>query len=129
MRSTFLIAAAAVAALMSGEARAADPAHGQAIFKVTCALCHVAQKGASPSELAVFKGPNLWGVVGRKAGTFRPYSYSYAMRSSGITWTDDQLRRYITSPQTAVPNVRMSFLGLKNPRDREDMIAFLNTMH
>ncbi|MEI9891865.1 MAG: c-type cytochrome [Caulobacteraceae bacterium] len=118
-----------VAGLAAGPALAAgDAANGAAIFKVTCALCHMARKDAAKADLAMRIGPNLYGVVGRKAGTYKPFNYSYAMRSSGITWTDDQLLRYIANPQKAVPNVRMSFLGLKNPKQAEDVLAYLHTM-
>jgi cytochrome c len=72
-------------------------------------------------------GPNLWGVVGRKAGTTQHFRYSPAMRQSGVTWTPDVLRVYIHEPQKTIPNIRMSFLGLKNMRDVEDVIAYLQT--
>lgn len=88
----------------------------------------MALRDASRSDLATRIGPNLWGVVGRKAGTYKGYAYSYAMRSSGITWTDAQLRRYIAAPQETLPNVRMVFAGLKNPKDLDDVIAYLNTL-
>ena len=56
------------------------------------------------------------------------YAHCYAMRSSGITLTDEQLRRYSAEPQKTVPNMRMSFVGLKHPKDAEDVIAHLNTL-
>lgn len=120
--------AAAAALAVCGQAHAANPTHGAAIFKATCSVCHMARSDASRADLATRIGPNLWGVVGRKAGTYKGYAYSYAMRSSGITWTDNQLRRYLAAPQTTVPNVRMSFAGLKNPQDVEDVIAYLNAL-
>ena len=129
LRHAYLAALVAAVLGISGPVFAADAAHGAAIFRVTCALCHTASKDASRADLAMRIGPNLWGVVGRKAGTFKPFNYSYAMRSSGIVWTDDMLRKYINNPQKTVPNVRMSFLGLKNPKDAEDVLAFLHTMH
>jgi cytochrome c len=110
------------------QAHAANPTLGAAIFKATCSVCHMALRDASRADLAARIGPNLWRVVGRKAGTYKGYAYSYAMRSSGITWTDDQLRRYLASPQTTVPNVRMGFAGLKNPQEVEDVVAYLNML-
>lgn len=118
----------ALALALSSQAHAANPTHGAAIFKATCGVCHMARSDASRADLATRIGPNLWGVVGRKAGTYKGFAYSYAMRSSGVTWTDDQLRRYIAEPQKTVPNVRMSFAGLKNRQDVEDVIAYLNTL-
>jgi cytochrome c len=121
------ISVVALTLALFSQAHAADSAHGAAIFSATCGVCHMARGDASRADLATRIGPNLWGVVGRKAGTSKGYVYSYAMRSSGLTWTVDQLRRYIAEPQKTVPNVRMSFTGLKNPQDVEDVIAYLNT--
>jgi cytochrome c len=117
-----------LALVLSSQAHAGNPSQGATIFRATCGVCHIARGDASRADLATRIGPNLWGVVGRKAGTAKSFSYSYAMRSSGVTWTDDQLRRYIADPQKTVPNVRMGFAGLKNPKDVEDVIAYLNTL-
>jgi cytochrome c len=110
------------------QAHAANPGHGEAIFKTTCAACHVAERDPSRADLATRTGPNLWGVIGRKAGIYKGYAYSYAMRTSGIIWTDQQLGGYIAAPQKTVPNVRMNFPGLKNPNDIQDVIAYLHTL-
>ena len=123
-----LCGGALVALAFCGLAHAANSSHGEEIFKTICAACHVAVRDASRADLATRIGPNLWGVTGRKAGSYRGYAYSYAMRTSGITWTDPQLSRYIAAPQQTVPNVRMNFPGLKNPNDIQDVIAFLNTL-
>jgi len=119
---------AIVALAFCGQAYAANPTHGVEIFKTTCAACHVAERDASRADLATRIGPNLWGVIGRKAGSYKGYAYSYAMRTSGIIWTDQQLGRYIAAPQKTVPNVRMNFLGLQNRNDVQDVIAYLNTL-
>ena len=105
---------------LCGVAHAANPSHGQEVFKTICAVCHVAVRDPSRADLATRIGPNLWGVIGRKAGTYKGYTYSYAMRASGILWTDQQLGRYIAAPQQTVPNVRMNFPGLKNPNDIQE---------
>jgi cytochrome c len=119
---------ALVALAFCGQAHAANPSHGEEIFKTICAACHVAERDPSRADLATRIGPNLWGVIGRKAGSYKGYAYSYAMRTSGIIWTVQQLALYIAAPQKTVPNVRMNFLGLKNPNDIQDVIAFLNTL-
>jgi cytochrome c len=113
---------------LCSQTHAGSPTQGATIFRATCGVCHIARSDASRADLATRIGPNLWGVVGRKAGTSKGFGYSYAMRSAGVTWTDDQLRRYIAEPQKTVPNVRMGFAGLKNPNDVEDVIAYLNTL-
>jgi len=122
-----LAAAAFLAA--SSPAFAADAAHGAEIFKGTCGVCHLAQPHPAVSDLAMRIGPNLWGVVGRKAGTTAHFHYSSAMMHSGIVWTPDKLRPYVHAPQTTIPNIRMSFQGLKNMKDVDDVVAYLQTFH
>ena len=122
-----LAGAASTLALLAFPALAADPAHAAQIFKGTCGVCHLAQPHPAVSDLAMRIGPNLWGVVGRKAGTTQHFRYSPAMMQSGIVWTPEKLRPYIHDPQTTIPNIRMSFLGLKNMNDVDDVIAYLQT--
>jgi cytochrome c len=118
---------AMAASLLASPAFAGDAAKGAAIFKGTCGVCHLAQAHPAGSDLAMRIGPNLWGVVGRKAGTGAHFRYSPAMRQSGIVWTPDTLRPYIHEPQKTIPDVRMSFLGLKDMKQVEDVIAYLQT--
>jgi len=128
-RSAGLAGAAflAAASFAAAPAFAANAAHGAEIFKGTCGVCHLAQPHPAVSDLAMRIGPNLWGVVGRKAGVTPHFRYSAAMRQSGVVWTPDVLRVYIHDPQKTIPNIRMSFLGLKNARDVDDVIAYLQT--
>lgn len=126
-RLAALAGAASALSALASPAFAADAAHGAQIFKGTCGVCHLAQPHPAVSDLAMRIGPNLWGVVGRKAGTTPHFRYSAAMRQSGITWTPEVLRVYIHEPQKTIPNIRMSFLGLKNMRDVDDVIAYLQT--
>lgn len=118
---------AGAACLLASPALAADAAHGAQIFKGTCGVCHLAQPHPAISDLAMRIGPNLWGVVGRKAGVTPHFRYSAAIMQSGIVWTPDKLRPYIHSPQTTIPNIRMSFQGLKNMKDVDDVVAYLQT--
>lgn len=104
-----------------------DAAHGAQIFKGTCGVCHLAQPHPAISDLAMRIGPNLWGVVGRKAGTGEHFRYSAAMRQSGITWTPQTLVPYVHEPQKTIPNIRMSFQGLKSLSDAQDVVAYLQT--
>jgi cytochrome c len=106
---------------------AGDAARGAQIFKGTCGVCHLAQPHPANSDLAMRIGPNLWGVVGRKAGSTEHFRYSPAMRGSGIVWTPDRLRPYIHEPQKTIPDIRMSFPGLKDMNQVDDVIAYLKT--
>jgi cytochrome c len=101
---------------------AGNPAAGQAVF-ARCALCHSNTKGA-PNRI----GPNLFGVVGRRAASLPDFYYSQALKSSGITWTPDKLDAWIDAPAKLVPGNRMAFPGLPNESQRADLIAYLATL-
>jgi cytochrome c len=113
---------AAVAVMLASQAGAADAKHGAQVFQ-RCAICHSNTKGA-PARI----GPNLFGVVGRKAGTFPEFSYSSAMKSAGWVWTPDKIAAYAQHPQVVVPGNRMAFGGLSSPKDAADVAAYLATL-
>ncbi len=98
-------------------ARAQD--RGEAVFKRNCAICHSLDPGKNKV------GPSLAGVVGRRAGSVPDFNYSSANKASGIVWTKEKLDEYLTDPQKMVPGTLMLFPGLKNPDDRQAVIAFL----
>jgi cytochrome c len=85
-----------------------------------CAVCH---KVAAADGNAV--GPNLHGVVGRKAGIVPGYTYSTAMKDWGQTWTDENLDKFLTNPRALLAGTRMSFMGQADPQKRKDIIAWL----
>ena len=120
MRNLGLVTMALLVA--ASAAQAGDPAKGKVVFQ-RCAVCHNVEKGG-PNGL----GPNLFGVVGRKAGSVANFSYSAAMKSSGITWTADKLGAYVTHPSAVVPGNRMAFAGIGNPDMVADVVAYLETL-
>jgi cytochrome c len=95
-----------------------DPTKGKQIFN-KCMVCHSIQAGVNKI------GPSLHGVVGRKAGTVADYSYTDAMKNSGLTWDEATLNKYLTNPRKLVPGTRMIFVGLPKEPDRLDVIAYL----
>jgi cytochrome c len=88
-----------------------------------CMACHASGQGA-PSRA----GPNLFGIVGRPAGTYVGFNYSAAMKSSGIVWTAEELDRFLTSPQTRVPGTAMTLFGIDDPASRKEIIDYLQTL-
>jgi cytochrome c len=111
------------AAVIPGHpAVAGDPGRGKAVFGAQCAMCHTASKGG-PAIL----GPNLYGVMGRKAGSVPGYNYSPHMKAAGWTWTDDKLAIYLPAPRDLVPGTKMSFGGLHDPTKVADLVAYLDT--
>ncbi|HEX7760815.1 MAG TPA: cytochrome c family protein [Caulobacteraceae bacterium] len=107
----------------SPAAAVADPGHGKAVFAQQCSLCH-SDARARPTIV----GPPLYGVVGRQAGSFTGYPYSTAMKSAGFVWTPDRLRAYLPAPRQYLPGVKMSYAGLKNPSQLDDLVAYLNSL-
>ena len=93
---------------------------GQLIFNNTCRTCHTVKEGDNRL------GPSLAGVVGRKAGSLPGYSYSDAMKNSGLTWDEATLDRFITNPEAAVAGNNMKpFAGVASADDRAKIIAYL----
>jgi cytochrome c len=100
----------------------ADAAAGQKIAK-KCASCHTFEKGG-PNKI----GPNLWDVVGRKHAGHEGFSYSSVMQSMAGNWDYESLNKFIYSPKTYAKGTKMTFAGLKDDKERADVIAFLRTL-
>ena len=98
----------------------ADP---ELAFNNHCRQCHSANKGDNRL------GPSLFGVVGRKAGSAENYAnYSPALKNSGITWTPDQIDKWITNPNAVVSGNNMQpFPGVSDAKEREQIIAYLKS--
>lgn len=123
MRIACLVLAAAVAAWAVPASAAGNAANGQRLFTVRCALCHSAPQGG-PNKI----GPNLFGVVGRAAGTAPGYTYSQAMKNSRIVWSEATLRTYLASPARALPGGKMAFAGIRDATEMDDMLAYLASL-
>ena len=113
-----VVAAGALLALPT-LALAQDAESGKKVFQ-KCAPCHSVGPGAANKV-----GPNLSGLVGRKAGTEEGFSYSDAMKNSGITWDEATFKEYITDPKKKVPGNKMLFPGVKDELERDDLFAYL----
>jgi cytochrome c2 len=112
--ATLLLAAPAWAQTQTS----GDPAAGEKVFN-QCKACHTVQAGQNRV------GPSLAGVVGRKAGSVEGFQYSPAMKGANLTWTPENLDKYLTDPKALVPGNKMAFPGLKKPEDRANVIAYL----
>jgi cytochrome c len=98
-----------------------DPAAGQTLF-VQCRVCHAVE----PDKAGI--GPTMHQVVGRKAASLPGYTYSGAMKGSGLTWTGEELYRFLEAPMAVVPGTKMAYAGLRDPQKRADVIAYLETL-
>lgn len=115
-----LILGAALAVLMPIAAQAeGDAAAGEKAF-APCKACHNFEKNGV--------GPSLKGVVGRKAASAEGYSYSQALKDSGITWDEANLKEWLIGPATnKVKGTKMAYPGLKDDKKVEDVIAYLKS--
>jgi cytochrome c len=96
-----------------------DIVNGKARF-TQCAACHTTAEGGSN-----LTGPNLYEIFGRKAGSLPSYAYSDALKAAGWTWDAPRIDTWITDPRAVLPGTKMSFVGMKDPKDRTDVIAYL----
>lgn len=104
--------------------RAGDPAKGESTFMRKGSSCHDhLQQGGHG------KGPHLWNIFGRQAGTQSGFDYSEAMRTSGHAWDDASLNYHLTRADRAVPGRSMEFRGIRKDQQRADLLAFMATFN
>ena len=113
-----LVIAAVVLVASTGTTWAQDVAAGEQLFK-QCGACHKIGPGATK-----FVGPELNGLDGRKAGS-TDYSYSDAMKASGITWNEASFKEYIADPKAKVPSTKMTYPGVKDEKKIANLWAYL----
>lgn len=98
---------------------AGDAARGGRDFSA-CASCHSLQPDQNMT------GPSLANLWDRKAGSLPSFDrYSDALKASGIVWNDRTLDQWLTDPQRLIPGNEMPFPGIKEGRNRADLLAFL----
>ncbi|HEY1905653.1 MAG TPA: PQQ-dependent sugar dehydrogenase, partial [Myxococcaceae bacterium] len=94
---------------------------GATVFQTLCALCHSVEPGAGGGQ-----GPNLLGVVGRKAAS-TDFSHSAALRRWGKTWTPELLGKYLANPGALVPGTTMA-VRVPDRAQRADVVAYLASL-
>ena len=101
-----------------------DAARGEELFMASgCPACH----GVTKEDNAKV-GPNLVGVVGRKAGTTQSLlGPSENMKKYGVTWSAETLDEFLLNPSAKVPGTAMAGI-LTDPQQRADVIAYLSTL-
>ena len=110
---------AALVAELPAPYNTGDIANGKRVFMI-CKSCHTTVQGGSDMT-----GPNLWGVFGRKAGTEGSFKYSDGLKAAGFAWDAPHIDTWITNPRAMIANTKMSFAGVKDAKDRADLIAYL----
>lgn len=98
-----IASALAVATIASGAlAESGDAAAGEKVFK-KCKSCHMIQDAAGENIVKGGKtGPNLYGIVGRTAGTFEGFKYGsdiVAAGEGGLVWDEETFVAYVADPK------------------------------
>jgi cytochrome c len=103
-----------------------DATKGKAAF-AKCGICHQVGPGAK-----TLVGPELNGIVGRKAASVADYPYSAGMKklgADGWVWTEENIDKWITDPKALIPDspMALAFAGVPDAGERADIIAYLKT--
>ena len=114
-------AATALVALAAQPGQASTASARPAAF-AQCAGCHSTEPGKN------LFGPSLAGVSKRRAGSLPGYTYSPALKKSGITWNAQTLDRWLTSPSKTVPGTKMPLGGVPDPATRKALVNYLLTL-
>ena len=85
-----------------------------------CRACHSLKQNESHKV-----GPNLFGIFNQRAGTQEDFTYSPSLVSSNLVWDQDNLDRWLAAPYELVPGNKMVFSGMRQEKDREDLLAYL----
>ncbi len=93
-----------------------DAERGKAIYS-RCIACHALAYDRT--------GPRHCGLLGRRAGAVPGFSYSPALKRSGIVWTAATLDTFLRDPMKAVPGTSMGYAGVKDSAERADLVAYL----
>jgi cytochrome c len=118
-----LVAAAVVVPALCTAGSKPDVENGKATFNIMCGVCHSVQQTGGPHE-----GPNLLGVVGRKAASQPEFAnYSPALKASKLTWSKKTLDKFLVNPGAKVPGTLMP-MQIPDNKMRADVVAYLATL-
>ena len=105
--------------VLTSAAEAQSGQDGQALFQKRCSGCHALD--------ADHEGPRLRGVVGRAAATVKTFQYSEALKNAKHVWDETNLNKWLTDPESVVPDNDMSFQVPKQ-EERMAIIAYLKSL-
>ncbi|MCH9844621.1 MAG: cytochrome c family protein [Alphaproteobacteria bacterium] len=100
----------------------ADVVAGEKVAK-KCAACHTFAEGGQNRI-----GPNQWDIINRALGTTEGFAYSEALLAKGGAWDYESLNEFIYNPKKYIPNTKMNFAGIKNDKDRANLILWIRSL-
>ncbi|TBW37214.1 c-type cytochrome [Siculibacillus lacustris] len=121
MKKVVMLAALGFVAA-AGSASAADVAAGEKVF-AKCKICHAIGEGATNKV-----GPQLNGVIGRKAGSTDFKGYGEGLKKlgdEGLVWDEAKLTQYVKDPKAFNPTTKMAFVGVKDDTDLANVVAYV----
>ncbi len=136
LKPLFLSALAASSFAASGAfAQEADAAAGESAFR-SCKSCHTIANGDEVIVRGGRTGPNLYGVIGRAAGSYEGFRYSGSMTAAGeagLVWTEEALAEFITNPTAYLRTYlddsgARSKMSFKARGDQADIAAYLASL-
>lgn len=94
-----------------------------AVFNNHCRTCHSVKEGDNRL------GPSLHNIYGATAGSVPGYAnYSQAMKSSGVTWDEQTLDKFIEDPEQVVRNNNMKpYKGIPDEAVRKQIVDFFKS--
>jgi cytochrome c len=101
----------------------ADPVRGEALFMKQCKICHDVTR-----EMLRYRGPPLWGIVGKPKAAFEGFKYSPVIKALGGNWTYEDLNNFLSDPARVLPGTDMGTNGYQDESERADLIAYLRTL-
>lgn len=93
-----------------------DTEQGKQLFEKRCTGCHSLDQDK--------EGPRLRGVYGRQSGKVGSFKYSPAVQSAHVVWDDASLEKWLTNPDSLIPDNDMSF-RVPKAEERAEIIRFL----
>lgn len=88
-----------------------------------CTVCHTFEKGGK-----ILFGPNLFDITGKPAAAIEGFTYSKALKASGLSWTDKNLVGFLADPEGFLKGTTARFPGLKSAKDKSDILAYLKSL-
>ncbi len=128
MKIKLLLAAVATVALIVGAQADDEPdiKKGEKVFK-KCKACHVVDKKKNKI------GPHLVGIIDRPFASVEKFKYSKAMKAKvaeepALVWSEENISQFITKPKAYIKRTKMTFVGLKKEKDRNNVIAYIKSL-
>ncbi len=101
-----------------------DINHGKLLFQQNCSICHsIGLKDQAISG----QGPLIAGIVGKPAGSLSDFSYTKALSTSGVIWSNKTLNEFLKGPALLIPGTAMAVM-IQNESDRSDLVSYLCTL-